>query len=394
VKKELYKHSALVFSSAVVMLVLVVSACVTVQAPSSTPSTTPTQGTQGNRPPAIASFTSTKTEVFQGGTVEFQAIADDPDNDKVNYAWSSTGGTFTGGGAIVIWQSPKQPGSYEITIKAEDGKGGTAQKTMSIKVVSNQNPVISRITADPAVIAPGGSALITCEASDPDGDTIRYSWSANEGNITGTGNRITWFPPAKGGTFNIVVLVKDEKGGEATSSTAVTVATSTKTATFNYVKEESGTGASDGDRDRTLFKAGDNEKNTGFRAFWSFNIFSLNRTEIKSARLIFTTKNISGNPFAKLGSEALDGLRLWKVTYTDQLPPFGVTGQQLQKVSAVLWEQPSTIDVTPDVEYAVKSAQERFQIEALFMKTTNGNGVAEWIEWSDLKLEVTYTEIP
>jgi len=50
--------------------------------------------------------------------------------------------------------------------------------------------------------------------------------------------------------------------------------------------------------------------------------------------------------------------------------------------------------VTPDIDYAVKSAAYRFQIEALFNKAMNGDGIAQWIEWADVKLEVTYTEIP
>ncbi len=393
-KKRVFQHISVGIFAVLTMLAMILSACVTVQAPSSQSPTTSSPASQGNRPPTITSFTSDKPEVFQDGTVGFQAIADDLDNDKINYVWSATAGSFQGGGAITTWQAPKQPGTYEITIKVDDGKGGTAQKTMNMKVVSNRNPVISKITAEPAVIAPGASSLITCEASDPDGDPVRYSWSVNDGTTTGTGNRITWFPPNKGGTYNIIVLVKDDKGGEATTSTTVSVATSTKTATFNYVKEESGTVGRDGDRDRTLFKAGDNDNKIGYRAFWSFNIFSLNRTEIKDARLIFTTKNVSGKPFVKVGSESLDGLRLWKVSYSEQLPAFDITGQQLQKAGAALWDQPSVIDITPEIDSAVKAASNRFQIGAWFGKVNNGDGVAQWIEWSDVKLEVTYTEIP
>ncbi|HAV10446.1 MAG TPA: hypothetical protein DCX22_02385 [Dehalococcoidia bacterium] len=393
--KRFPERIAIVIFAMVTMVSMIVSSCVTIQSPQSTQSpSTSVPASGGNRPPTITSFTSDKPEVFVEGKVGFQAVADDLDNDRINYVWSATAGAFEGGGAITTWQAPKQPGTYEITVKVDDGKGGSAQKSMTMKVISNRNPTISKITADPAVIAPGASSLITCEASDPDGDPVHYSWSVKDGTITGTGNRITWFPPNKGGTYNIVVLVKDDKGGEATTSTTVSVATSSKSATFNYVKEESGTVGSDGDRDRTFFKAGDNENNIGYRAFWSFNIFSLNRTEIKDARLIFTTKSVSGNPFVKVGSESLDGLRIWKVTYSEQLPAFNITGQQLQKAGAAFWDQPTVIDVTPEIDYAVKSAANRFQIEALFNKAANGDGIAQFIEWSDVKLEVSYTEIP
>ena len=53
---------------------------------------------------------------------------------------------------------------------------------------------------------------------------------------------------------------------------------------------------------------------------------------------------------------------------------------------------PSVIDVTPEIAFLAAAAATRFQVEALFNKVTNGNHVAEWIEWSEVVLEVTYSE--
>ncbi len=68
--------------------------------------------------------------------------------------------------------------------------------------------------------------MLTCIASDPDGDVVRYSWSASEGSITGVGNKVTWIAPNKGGSFNITVIVSDGKGGETRGNVMVTVASS------------------------------------------------------------------------------------------------------------------------------------------------------------------------
>jgi hypothetical protein len=40
----------------------------------------------------------------------------------------------------------------------------------------------------------------------------------------------------------------------------------------------------------------------------------------------------------------------------------------------------------------VNSGANRFQIMAAFDKITNANQVAEWIQWTDVKLQVSYTE--
>ena len=113
---------------------------------------------------------------------------------------------------------------------------------------------------------------------------------------------------------------------------------------------------------------------------------------IKDARLIFTTRNIAGKPFTKVGAQSLGGLRLWRVSYSDTLPNFNLTGTKLDKARATLDEQPTVVDVTPEIGHLVEAASTRFQAEALFLKESNGNDVSEWIEWSDVKLEVTYTE--
>lgn len=40
----------------------------------------------------------------------------------------------------------------------------------------NHRPVISSITVVPKVVSPSDSVVITCYASDPDGDTLVYDW--------------------------------------------------------------------------------------------------------------------------------------------------------------------------------------------------------------------------
>jgi hypothetical protein len=49
-------------------------------------------------------------------------------------------------------------------------------------------PIISSLTAFPAVIDPGDSILVTCEATDADGDSLVYDW-LTDGRLRIKGNQ-------------------------------------------------------------------------------------------------------------------------------------------------------------------------------------------------------------
>jgi len=87
---------------------------------------------------------------------------------------------------------------------------------------ANQPPFIEKIVG-PTSWAPGQGAQITCLASDPDGDKLTYSWTADKGTISGEGPTITWVPPSGMGKYNVTVVVSDGKGGEARGTTEETV---------------------------------------------------------------------------------------------------------------------------------------------------------------------------
>jgi hypothetical protein len=378
------RRSRSAFGIVLVMLAIVVmvgAAC----AREATPPPTPT----GNQPPVISSLVAQNQQLYPSGNTEIQCIAQDADGDQLNFTWAATGGDFSGAGPIIIWKAPPNYGTYTITVTVDDRKGGSVQTSLPITVSANQSPIISSLSPSPSSILYGGSAVLTCIASDPDGDVVRYSWTASEGSITGVGNKVTWIAPNKGGSFNVTVIVSDGKGGETRGNVMVTVATTTNTVTISPVAQETGTVDSGGDKDNSRTRAGDDDKNIGYHAFWSFDVFSLAGKSIQNATLRLATRSVVGDPFSSV--TGLAGLRFWKVTYGDKLPSFAYTGSNLIKVP-VQTTAPTAIDVTQEIANVAAAAVTKFQVEALFLKTTNGNNVAEFIEWSDAVLEVTYSE--
>lgn len=351
-----------------------------------TPPPTPT----GNQPPVIASLVVQSQQLYPSANTEITCTAQDADNDRLNFTWTATGGDFSGAGPIVVWKAPPNYGTYTITVTVDDGKGGSAQRTLDITVGANQSPIISSLSANPSGVLFGGSTTITCIASDPDGDVVRYSWTASGGNITGVGNKVTWIAPSKGGGYNISVIVSDGKGGETRGNVMVTVSTTTNTVTIPPVAQETGSVRSDGDKNYSVTKAGDDNNDLGYRACWSFDAFSLAGKTIQNASLRLTTRSVVGDPFSSV--TGLAGLRFWKVSYGSELPSFNYIGSNLIN-SPLQTSAPTAVDVTQEVANVAAAGINKFQVEALFPnKVTNGNHVAEFIEWSDAVLEVTYSE--
>ena len=83
---------------------------------------------------------------------------------------------------------------------------------------TNQHPVITGISSSAVSIAPLGIVSLYCDAYDPDGDTIFYLWTCEDGNFPGgyTDCAITWQGPSSSGGYIIKVIVSD--GQDADSS--------------------------------------------------------------------------------------------------------------------------------------------------------------------------------
>jgi len=256
----------------------------------------------------------------------------------------------------------------------------------------NNAPVISSLTANPSAVLYGDSSTLTCIATDPDYDPIEYIWSVSEGTITGSGKEVTWVAPNKDGNFNITIIVKDNRGNQTTGNVMVTVSAPIKTITIEPIAAETGTVNQTNATDYSRTRAGDNAQNISYRAFWSFDISKFGGKNIQNASLKFTTGSITGKPFSYQLPYGLGGLLLWKTNYSAELPGFDCVGSMLSSNTGRLLEPPDVVDVTTDIKLLTSYDISRFQVEALFDRTSNGSSTAEWIEWSSVVLEITYSD--
>ncbi len=199
-------------------------------------------GMQVNQAPVINSLTANPTTVSTGGSSTITCNATDADGDTLTYTWSSTAGTVTGAGASVTWMAPSVDGTYTVTVTVADGKGGTATDSVDISViVGNNPPVIASVVAASPSVPPGGTTAVTCTATDADGDTLTYTWSApNGGAITGSGSSVTWQAPAAEDTYTVAVTVSDGQGGTDSGSTNIVVIFVSTTGSIDVQSNPSG----------------------------------------------------------------------------------------------------------------------------------------------------------
>lgn len=187
---------------------------------------TTTSGNNSN-PTITSGPTAAKTTLSPGEQTTVSVTASDPDGDVLSYNWTATGGKISPSGASATYTAPSVSGSYTVSVSVTDGRGGSAtgSTTVSVSAPGNTPPTIASFLCDSASLVPGAETTCTVSASDPDNDTLNYTYSATLGQVTGNGNSATYTAPSQETTDTLTVTVSDGNGGTATASFSIAVAT-------------------------------------------------------------------------------------------------------------------------------------------------------------------------
>src|SRR6266403_1348644 len=180
-----------------------------------------------NHPPVAAcSVSPASVYAGSGDMVAVHVNASDSDNDPLTYSYTATGGAVEGTGPEARWNSSGVGvGSYTVTVKVDDGKGGTASCAADIKVEEKPNhPPTATLSIERSPILPGERTGVTCNGSDPDNDPLTYSYTATGGQIVGSGSNVQFdsagLPP---GAYTVNCSVNDGRGASADASGKVEV---------------------------------------------------------------------------------------------------------------------------------------------------------------------------
>jgi hypothetical protein len=179
-----------------------------------------------NRPPVILSVTPATDRIAPFDICEVVCEASDDDGDPLTYAWSVSQGDIYGEGATIEWGSPAEEGLYQLSVTVDDGRGGSAEFSASLRVKTNYAPQVSSLSASSDWIIPGASTYVACTAADADGDDIAYEWVTTGGETFGQGRSIVWVAPSEPGSYWITVFARDAYAGEARRGIPISVSQS------------------------------------------------------------------------------------------------------------------------------------------------------------------------
>jgi hypothetical protein len=178
--------------------------------------------------PPTASCSANPTSVYAGSNdpSAIHVTASSPASLPLTYSYTATGGTVEGTGPDARWNSSGlAPGTYTVTAKVDDGKGGTASCTADIAVQEKPHhpPTIS-CSANPTTIAPGEKSTITSTASSPDNLDLTYSYSASGGQVSGNGPTAQFDSTGlQSGSYKVTCSVTDSRGDKADGETTIDV---------------------------------------------------------------------------------------------------------------------------------------------------------------------------
>ena len=176
-----------------------------------------------NTAPAIISLTPATDRIAPVDVCDIVCEAGDVDGDNLTYTWTADQGEVYGEGRSVKWGAPDAEGLFRVSVVVDDGRGGTAEESISLRVKNNYAPEIQSLSASPEWAEPGASTHISCAATDADGDEIAYEWKASLGELSGQGDSVSWLAPDKPGSYVVTVYARDAYGGESQRNILINV---------------------------------------------------------------------------------------------------------------------------------------------------------------------------
>jgi len=170
-----------------------------------------------NQAPHFTSVPTTRATVGRPWT--YPATAEDGDGDSVTWSLLVAPSGMTQAGGQLDW-TPAAAGSFEVVMRASDGRGGVSRQSFSVNVVEagfNAPPIF--ITA-PVIQAPTGADYsYQAAVVDPDGDSVTFALlSAPAGLGVDPATGLLSWTNAQPGQHSVIIEADDGQGGQTTQS--------------------------------------------------------------------------------------------------------------------------------------------------------------------------------
>ena len=223
------KKEAVLITGISLVLCLLLCTC----SPSPTPTSEPTPAlsatpTSSSVPPVVQRVIvwPPSQEIYDDESEALTCVAIDPEGYSITgYTWQAAGGTILGEGATVVWAPPDigEVTDFTVSVQALNSEGALSPSehvTITVRDAGSatipqgpgNRPVIDAVVAEWSYIERGRTGLIVCNAHDPDGDKLTYTWQTDRGSISGQGPVVTYTAPLNYVDVRVTVTVTDSRG--------------------------------------------------------------------------------------------------------------------------------------------------------------------------------------
>lgn len=170
-----------------------------------------------NQAPHFTSIPVTRATVGRPWT--YAASAEDGNGDSVTYALLVAPSGMSAAGGELEW-TPSAAGTFDVVVRASDGRGGVGRQSFSIRVVEagfNAPPIF---TSAPVIQVPiGATYSYHAAVTDPDGDAVGLDLlGAPAGMTVDPASGLVSWSNAQPGQHSVTLQADDGQGGQATQS--------------------------------------------------------------------------------------------------------------------------------------------------------------------------------
>jgi hypothetical protein len=178
-----------------------------------------------NHAPRIKAIAADSVAVVFGQRIDIYCTANDRELDQLEFDWIIGVDTVAYDTAIYEWTAPDSEGVFTIYCYVSDGVAAAVYDSVTFTVTESINhaPEILDLSALRTVVLSGDSTVISCEASDPDGDDLVYTWRTDGGTIIGDDSTAKWHAPQQVGYYFIYCDISDSRGGMDADSLGIVV---------------------------------------------------------------------------------------------------------------------------------------------------------------------------
>jgi len=285
--------------------------------------------------------------------------------------------------------------SYNLSATATNSEG-VATDSILLTWQCNRDPEITEIIFMGDHFT-GIEYTFSAASTDPDGDTLSYSWTVEGGSILdSTINPIKWTMPAAVGDYDITVIVDDGNGGMATltETVEVTAMLGLPVAAMDVpiIVSEGGYINAAGPYATGNYNLVGDELNDGaIRAYISFDITGLSGVNIASATLTCNTYTTFGDPilFTPLWISSVN----WEPGPIVSPGDYNLSGDLIDNfsLSSFICDSPN---LRLYLQNAINGGRDRFQIMMFFTGlASDADGLSDYWGYRDdsVSLNVTYT---